>query len=274
MKKAKWLFLCPVPLVVYNVFMLLFYLLIDRVAVFLLSVGRPGSFIVRTGDWLYTNTYSVTIVIGFVIIFSVTMFCYHCLNRRAPFFPRFRFTSATLLVLVTLALLAQYTVSLLLNIILPLVPQLMQNYSEVMDSLGVTAPSVLDLLYGILLAPLMEEALLRGVTLSAAKRAVPFWAANLIQALLFGILHMNLVQGCYATFLGLILGYLVQRYHTLTPAFLVHICINLAGFLLVPGSAWMLLLCLGVSGIALFAALRHQKTHDPGQYLFTRSAPW
>ncbi len=43
--------------------------------------------------------------------------------------------------------------------------------------------------------PVCEELVFRGVTMRLVRRALPFWAANLMQAVLFGIFHMNWIQG-------------------------------------------------------------------------------
>lgn len=53
-----------------------------------------------------------------------------------------------------------------------------------------------------------------------------FWIANCIQALLFGIYHLNLIQGIYAFVIGLALGYLCQRYHSVIPGMLAHLVFN------------------------------------------------
>jgi hypothetical protein len=40
---------------------------------------------------------------------------------------------------------------------------------------------------------------------------MPFWVANILQAVLFGIYHMNPLQGIYAFFIGLFLGYVCHK---------------------------------------------------------------
>ena len=56
-----------------------------------------------------------------------------------------------------------------------------------------------------------------------------FVVANLIQAVLFGVFHMNLVQGIYTAIFGFILGYFAERYHTLAVPMLLHALFNLFG---------------------------------------------
>lgn len=62
----------------------------------------------------------------------------------------------------------------------------------------------------------------------AQKVSMKFWVINCIQALAFGIIHGNLVQGTYAFFLGLVLGYVYQKYHNIWMCMLLHAVINLS----------------------------------------------
>lgn len=107
-----------------------------------------------------------------------------------------------------------------------LFPKAMENYIEMakMAGLGV---SLLANIAAVVLAPIGEELLCRGITLYYAKKALPhFWMANILQAVLFGILHANLIQGLYAFVIGLILGYLAERYQSLLPCILLHFVVN------------------------------------------------
>jgi len=78
------------------------------------------------------------------------------------------------------------------------------------------------------LAPITEELIFRGVTMRLTKWAgMSFVVGNIVQAVLFGVFHMNLVQGVYASVIGLVLGYLGHRYKTLWVPILVHLFCNL-----------------------------------------------
>ena len=82
----------------------------------------------------------------------------------------------------------------------------------------------------VILPPLVEETVFRGLIFHYLKKGgAGFWAANLIQAVLFGIYHGNLVQGIYAFCIGLLLGYLAERYSSLIIPVMVHALFNLFG---------------------------------------------
>jgi membrane protease YdiL (CAAX protease family) len=68
-----------------------------------------------------------------------------------------------------------------------------------------------------------------------ARKAFPFWVANFMQAFLFGVFHMNPLQGCYAFTLGLVLGYVCERGGSIYYAILFHFLFNLWG----TTSQWM-----------------------------------
>jgi hypothetical protein len=79
------------------------------------------------------------------------------------------------------------------------------------------------------LAPIGEELMFRGVTMRQARKAVPFWAANLLQAFLFGVFHLNWIQGIYAFALGLVLGVVCEKGGSIYYSLLFHILFNFWG---------------------------------------------
>lgn len=111
-----------------------------------------------------------------------------------------------------------------------LMPQAIENYNQLVEGSGMTQYSVTWFIATILLAPFVEELVFRGLTMRLFRRAgAPFFVANLLQAALFGLYHMNLVQGLYAFILGLFMGYLANHYHTLTISMAFHAFFNLMG---------------------------------------------
>lgn len=126
-------------------------------------------------------------------------------------------------------------------------PELMKSYSQVMDNLGMNSPTILSALYTLLLAPVTEELIFRGLTLGILERAFPFWQANLLQAACFGLIHGNPVQGIYAFGAGLIFGLLKKKENTLAAPVICHMAVNASGLALgfaEPGLREILLLSL------------------------------
>jgi hypothetical protein len=134
--------------------------------------------------------------------------------------------------------------------------------------------SVSMLVYSVLLAPVSEELIFRGVTLSHAKKFLPFWMANLFQAFLFGVFHMNMLQGTYAFCLGLFLGYLCEKGGNIYHSILLHMLFNFFGtvlneyltigdtlFSIIFWFVFAIAMCVG--GIAVFdAGTARRKEHS------------
>ena len=61
------------------------------------------------------------------------------------------------------------------------------------------------------------------------RRNYVYLTANILQALLFGIYHGNIYQGCYAFLIGMIFGRIALTYHTITYGIIAHSSVNLFG---------------------------------------------
>ena len=128
----------------------------------------------------------------------------------------------------------QFLINAVLTALYLLAPSLLESYNTLMEIAGMDEVTFLSILTTCVLAPIGEELLCRGVIQHFAQRVSSrFWLANCIQAALFGILHLNLVQGLYAFVFGLALGAVARKFNSLIPAILLHFVINLSGMLLV-----------------------------------------
>ena len=78
-----------------------------------------------------------------------------------------------------------------------------------------------------IIGPIAEEFLFRGVIYNTLNKKISIKWTIIIQAILFGVFHGNLVQGTYATLLGLIFGYVTYKTKSLWPAIIMHMANNL-----------------------------------------------
>ncbi len=132
--------------------------------------------------------------------------------------------------LVILTYAVAHAVSLIMAIVAVMLPTAMENYTEMVDSSGLSEYSLLWAVATLILPPLVEETIFRGLIMGYLKKAgAHFLVINLIQAVLFGIFHMNLIQGIYAACLGFVLGYLAYRYDGLIVPMVMHALFNLFG---------------------------------------------
>lgn len=126
----------------------------------------------------------------------------------------------------------QIVTTLIMVLVNVLLPSVMEEYNTLVDGSGITTYGLMWVISTLVLPPLVEEAGFRGLGLTYLERAgVPFAVANIVQALAFGIFHMNLTQGIYTFVLGLALGYVTYRSGSIAPAMLMHLVYNLMGTL-------------------------------------------
>jgi hypothetical protein len=115
----------------------------------------------------------------------------------------------------------------------------------------------------VLIAPIAEELCFRGLAFNRLLAAFPFWKANVIQAALFGIIHLSPIQCVYAFLFGLLLGWIYHKTGRFEAAVTAHIAFNFAPALtaFVPESLQdspvSLFLILGIPfAIVFFLSLR------------------
>ena len=78
------------------------------------------------------------------------------------------------------------------------------QYSDYMST--IRAMESMQIAHAIIVSPILEEIVFRLIFLRAGKMVMPFWAANLVQALLFGYYHTVTIQKVYGFVMGLIIG--------------------------------------------------------------------
>ena len=84
----------------------------------------------------------------------------------------------------------------------------------------------LTLVATVLCAPVVEEIVCRGFFTNRLNKIMSFTAAAIISALMFGALHMNINQFCYATVLGLIFAYTNRASGSVFTSMIMHIVFN------------------------------------------------
>ena len=164
--------------------------------------------------------------------------------------------------IILLGVAMQMIISYILSLVLPMFPSLEQGYDEMMNDGATSELSAISLLVVAVGAPISEEIACRGLMLEFSLRAVcpewhdawcertcrhrarlplgdasamwvppaRFWIANLIQAVLFGILHMNLVQGIYAGAMGLVFGWVFWRSGKMRYNIGLHLVLNFSSY--------------------------------------------
>lgn len=181
--------------------------------------------------WASENSNTWLMVIFAILSISIFALWYYMkYNGNYLPEPRAVFHPLSLLGLVMLVPGMQFLSTYIISFTSALFPDWLKIYEELIETAGLDSCLTFGLfLYSVILAPISEELIFRGVTLRQAQKYFPFWAANLFQALLFGALHMNMIQGIYAFCLGLILGYVCDKSGSIYHAILLHMLFNFWG---------------------------------------------
>lgn len=153
--------------------------------------------------------------------------------------------------------LAQLFVDGILTMLEPYFKNAFENYGKMVDSITGVGSSFVLLFAVIVVAPIGEELLFRGLIQSYGLKNFAPVLAIFLQGLIFGLYHGNVIQGVYAFLMGIVLGYVAFRRGSIIPSIVLHMSVN-ASLLLVPevlykGTARTLITTI-VSGI-IFAGM-------------------
>lgn len=112
-----------------------------------------------------------------------------------------------------------------INLALALLPEAwLAAYNA--DMAPIASTGLLTALSIVVIGPLAEELVFRGIIQTRLLRAMPPWTAVVLQAVLFGIVHGTPIQIVYALLLGLVLGFLRSRTGSILPGFAAHAAFN------------------------------------------------
>lgn len=194
---------------------------------------------------------------------------------------------------VVIGLSMQVVVGYVTDAVLSLLPEAAADYSELVEEAGMGDTSYLAVLTTVLGAPFCEELLVRGIIFEFSLRAFnpqcrPLWkrrrraraqdvamvpwaapntwgvaAAIVLQAAVFGFMHMNWVQGCYAGAAGLVFGWVLVTTGKLRYTILLHFAFNAGSYLM--GLLWFVstpldvVVTVAIAGVILVEAMRSLK---------------
>lgn len=231
----------------------------------LVYIMQAGNFILEH----YMETVMLT-QIATLIVFGLWYYLAFVRNKEGAELKSV-FCAKNLAGFLLIGLTVYFFISLYLEAVGWILPEVMDEYNQLMELSGIAELTLVSTIASIVLAPLGEEIIFRGLTYRYFRKAgACFWAANILQALLFGIIHLNWVQGGYAFLLGLLLGYMGKRYNSLLVPMLLHMIFNFCGtyiataFDFLPNSwimnlvLFVLAVCLGVAALKLMGKAKVQ----------------
>ena len=111
-------------------------------------------------------------------------------------------------------------------------PSALEEYLHLIEDLNLDLSDWLVVVLTVVLAPINEECIMRGIIFRYLKNNIPVIASVLISAVYFGIFHLNLIQGVYAAVLGIFMAYLAHKYKSIIASMVFHAVFNGLNFII------------------------------------------
>lgn len=162
-----------------------------------------------------------------LLVYVATFLTVHFLRKESSGLTNYSFHAIPLSVIFA-GILSWVLLYILLSIFVYLYPEI--------ETTGYMAENhrsdnIYRLLKLVLVAPLFEELIFRGVVLDGFLKRYKPAVAIFFSALIFGIMHIDPVQGTYAFFIGLLLGLIFWKTRSLLLCIILHVLNNfMAGY--------------------------------------------
>lgn len=133
--------------------------------------------------------------------------------------------------LAALAFFAQFVCSIVMAVIAFVFPEVFKEYQKLMEGVDINVlPAWATLFIVAVWAPLAEEIVFRAMIFRTLRRGFALWPAAVLSGIAFGVYHMNLIQGVYASLLGILLAYIYEKTNSLLGVYLFHLSFNLMNY--------------------------------------------
>ena len=159
---------------------------------------------------------------------------YYFRERQYPFRPNYKsaFSLKNIGYIIVMGVLGQYASNLIATLTGVLIPSAMDSYEDLAQNFDLsTASPVLMILAVCIVGPIAEELVFRGMIFGKLRWAFSFWPAAIISGIMFGVFHMNIMQGVYASVLGVLLAYVYEKTQTIFGSIFFHIVFNASSYI-------------------------------------------
>lgn len=126
----------------------------------------------------------------------------------------------------------QFATLFVLGMIIMFLPKSWIDSFEQTSDIIENANALMSFLVAVILAPIFEEILCRGLILNTLNKVMHKWVAIILSSAIFGIIHGNPIQFIYATALGILLGWIYTKTDSILIPILCHLAFNLTSTLL------------------------------------------
>ena len=118
------------------------------------------------------------------------------------------------------------------NFLIALIPYEDAIYEETSEEMFYQTGLFLQFAVIGAIGPICEELVFRGLVFRRARDYVGFWPAAIVSGLAFGIYHMNVTQGVFASIMGIVFAMIYEHYGTIWASITAHIANNVMATLM------------------------------------------
>lgn len=169
--------------------------------------------------------YQVFEVIRYLLMYGVVILIGYRGSKRKEPGSKVLYFKATGVAVTLLIIIAFCFETVIEDAILHLLPPIPKRYEDVFKD--VSTLSAFSIILAVIVAPVCEEIIFRGIILEGFLKRFHAPAAIVLSSFLFGLMHLNIWQGVSAFTGGLLLGWIYHRSRSLLPCILLHALNNL-----------------------------------------------
>jgi hypothetical protein len=175
-----------------------------------------------SNSWI--SLFSGVLILSYIFFFGLKK----SKNKITEVLPLKTFSIALILPIITLLIGLQYLVGLLNLEVEKLIPA-PDWFWELFEKLFNNKLGFWGAFIKVaIIAPIIEESLFRGIIMHGFMKNYKNWYSILFSAILFSVYHLNPWQMTYTFFLGLLLGWIMVRTHSLVLCIITHSINNLS----------------------------------------------
>lgn len=178
------------------------------------------------GNFIYYSFLAITTLLAIFLPFIILTLTTYPNGQNNPLpFKKNSFAKIITAIVICMGAtyIAQIIASILQSVTTLAPPNLPHNFATI---------NIIAEIFAVAIIPgIVEEIVFRGIILGMFRKFGDRFAI-FISALLFGLLHMNLIQFIFAFIIGLMFGFITVKLNSLLPAMVAHILNNLLSTLI------------------------------------------
>lgn len=175
----------------------------------------------------------LTALVNLILIIGFGLWYYFIRTRKERQRAEYKkiFSGRSLWYTLGLAICSQFVSNLIMIGFRLAAPDTYSDYVKMSESFDIhVLPPLLLLFIVVVWSPLAEELVFRAMVFRTLRKGFSFPAAAVLSGVLFGVYHMNVVQGVYAALIGVLLAFAYEKTNSLWGCYLLHFMFNAANY--------------------------------------------